>query len=116
MDGQVWTDAIGYRIAYGQAAAWAKTQRFDHGWGRAFASHAPVLVPSQVLRREPEEPREAALAVAGVPALSRPILGSSWGSDSRRTKTVELPHSISQTSGTAKFWALKSFSWAGKGA
>jgi hypothetical protein len=38
------------------------------------------------------------------------------GSDSRRTKTVELQHSISQTSGTAKFWALKSVSWAGKGA
>jgi hypothetical protein len=33
MDGQEWTDAIRYRIAYGQAAAWAETQRFDHNWG-----------------------------------------------------------------------------------
>ena len=37
MDGQEWTDAIRYRIAYGQAAAWAETQRFDHGGGREFA-------------------------------------------------------------------------------
>ena len=37
MDGQEWTDAIRYRIAYGQAAAWAEAQRFDHGWGHEFA-------------------------------------------------------------------------------
>ena len=37
MDGQEWTDAIRYHIAYGQAADWAKAQWFDHGWGRASA-------------------------------------------------------------------------------
>ncbi len=37
MDGQEWTDAIRYRIAYGQAAAWAEAQRFDHGSGHDFA-------------------------------------------------------------------------------
>ncbi|HMB04251.1 MAG TPA: hypothetical protein VKP69_11000 [Isosphaeraceae bacterium] len=53
MDGQEWTDAIRYRIAYGQAAAWAQAQRFDHGWGREFArSGTPAAeLGSEIVRR-----------------------------------------------------------------
>jgi hypothetical protein len=53
MDGQEWTDAILYRIAYGQAATWAEAQRFDHGWGREFAqSGTPAAeLESEIVRR-----------------------------------------------------------------
>jgi hypothetical protein len=53
IDGQEWTDAIRYRIAYGQAAAWAEAQRFDHGWGREFArSGTPATeLESEIVRR-----------------------------------------------------------------
>jgi hypothetical protein len=53
MDGQEWTDAIRYRIAYGQAAAWAETQRFDHGWGREFARFGTPAaeLESEIVRR-----------------------------------------------------------------
>jgi hypothetical protein len=36
--GEDFTERILYRLAYGLAADLAEIRRFDHGWGRAFAS------------------------------------------------------------------------------
>jgi hypothetical protein len=52
MDGQEWTDAIRYRTAYGQAAAWAEAQRFDHGWGHELtrAGTPAAALVSEIVR------------------------------------------------------------------
>jgi hypothetical protein len=52
-------------------------------------AHAPVLVPAQVLPHKTEEPREPPLPVAGVPVLSRPILGSSCSRGVHRCDPVD---------------------------
>ena len=52
-DGQEWTDAIRYRIAYGKPPHGPRPQRFDHGWGREFArSGMPAAeLESEIVRR-----------------------------------------------------------------
>ena len=64
------TPAILYRLAYGLAADLAEIRRYDHAWGRAFASGVeadPGAILAEVLGR---------LAVAGQGAAAELVRGA----------------------------------------